>query len=204
MSTNETTGSRNLDFIQIEMLTPKQRERRQDWPIAKVTIHSALGTYSGHEIHDYCGYGRLSVQSARGSILNEDTKQAILERYHQLTPDRYAESRGDYGIWDIAPCLGPAYMIHVVRHTETCKHCKHTRLYGTEEYGTCDSRCQFEGDDPINIYRRVDTAKTLREALTVAARADSPGFYSYGIMPADYAEADQLGIKYFAPDGLLI
>lgn len=173
MSDTQTTR------IAIEFLTLAARQRRDDWAIARATIHGALGTYDGHTIHDWSDRGRLSVEPAKGSILHKETKDQILAEYHRVAVrDRYFAERELYGIWDVATCNDRAepvkhYIVHRVRE--------------------CHS-----------TYERI-AASSIGEALTMAERADGGrGEYCYGIMAADYAEARAAGISFFDGDGLLV
>jgi hypothetical protein len=173
--------------IAIEFLTLAQRHRREDWAIARATIHSPIGTYGGHLIIDYANRGRLSVEPARGSILHPETRDQILEQYHRVViKDRYFEERDLYGIWSVATCNDrPEPVKHYIIHRVTADN-------PADPY-----------QDVTSSYQRIEAA-TIGEALTIAERTDSPGFYSYGIMAADYAEATAAGISYFEGDGLLI
>ncbi len=167
--------------IQIEILTLAQKRRRDDWVIAKATIHSSTGAYNGHLIHDYGDHGRLSVEPARGSILHADTRTWILHAYHTVVvKDRYWREREEYGIWSVASCSdgrganGPKhYMIRTVH----------------------------SGDPSTCEYRRIE-APTLQQALAIAE--DLGGKGTRGIMAADYPEAREQGIDFFEGDGLLI
>lgn len=171
MATNE--------HIRIQFLTLAQRRRRDDGAVAKVAIVSPIGTYSGHLIIDYCGYGRLSVQPARGAILHDETKDQILAEYYRRlgVQDRYAVEREAYGIYDLASCPDTgadprAYIVHKVR-------------------------------EDVGQYVRVD-APNLREAIRLAGASDTPNFYTYGIMAADYDEARSQDLTFNEADGLLL
>ena len=163
--------------VSIEFLTLAQRGRRADFAVARASFTSSTGTYGGHTIHDHGGYGRLTVEPARGSILNPDTKDQILAEYYRLgVQDRYAEERELYGIWDVATMPDTdrrAYMIH----------------FSDAER------------DPMGVYRRYEAA-TIKEALALAVLNPISG--AIGIMAADYAEARAAGVSFFEGDGLLV